>query len=173
MFIGHNFIQVSILASSMMIAGFAASADEIAQPVGDVLLTISGNIENTNREGVAIFDIDMLKELPRTEFATTTIWTQGNKEFAGVALQDLLEFVGGEGSSLRAIAVNDYAVEIPIDSLGAVAPIVAYELNGSAMSLRNNGPLWIVYPYDTDDTYRTEVIYSRSIWQLVTLEVLE
>ena len=173
MFIGHNFIKVSILASSMMIAGFAASAEEIAQPVGDVLLTVSGNIENTNREGVAIFDIDMLKSLPKVEFSTTTIWTQGDKEFVGVSLEDILEFVGGEGSSIRAIAVNDYAVEIPVDSLSGIAPIVAYELNGSTMSLRNNGPLWIVYPYDSNDEFRTEVIYSRSIWQLVTLEVLE
>jgi hypothetical protein len=34
------------------------------------------------------------------------------------------------------------------------------------MSLREKGPLWVIYPYDSDPAYRTEETYSRSIWQL-------
>jgi hypothetical protein len=40
------------------------------------------------------------------------------------------------------------------------------------MSVRDKGPLWVIYPYDSDD-YRSEVIYSRSIWQLDRLEVVQ
>ncbi|MEC8574513.1 MAG: oxidoreductase, partial [Pseudomonadota bacterium] len=39
------------------------------------------------------------------------------------------------------------------------------------MSLRDKGPLWIVYPFDSDPAYQTEAIYSRSIWQLEEITV--
>ena len=41
------------------------------------------------------------------------------------------------------------------------------------MSIRDKGPLWVVYPYDSSADYRTEVIYSRSIWQLDRIEVVD
>ena len=52
-------------------------------------------------------------------------------------------------------------------------PIIAYRLNGDRMSVRDKGPLWVVYPYDSDQVYQTEVIYSRSIWQLYRIDVIE
>ena len=39
--------------------------------------------------------------------------------------------------------------------------------------MRDKGPLWIIYPYDQNTDYQTEVIYSRSIWQLDRIEVLK
>ena len=44
--------------------------------------------------------------------------------------------------------------------------------NGGRMSVRDKGPLWIVYPFDSSEEYQAELIYSRSIWQLVRIEVL-
>ena len=40
------------------------------------------------------------------------------------------------------------------------------------MTLRDKGPLWLVYPYDADTAYQSEVIYARSVWQLDRIEVL-
>ncbi|MGR3607464.1 MAG: oxidoreductase, partial [Sulfitobacter sp.] len=42
---------------------------------------------------------------------------------------------------------------------------------GSLMSRRGKGPLWIVYPYDNNPSYKTETIYSRSIWQMDRIAV--
>ena len=67
---------------------------------------------------------------------------------------------------------HDYAVEIPVSDSVEDGPILAYELNGAPMSVRDKGPLWLVYPYDQNPEYRSEVIYSRSIWQLDRIEVL-
>jgi hypothetical protein len=50
--------------------------------------------------------------------------------------------------------------------------MIAFRMNGAPMSVRDKGPLWIVYPYDSDPRFQTEIIYSRSIWQLDRLEVL-
>ena len=40
------------------------------------------------------------------------------------------------------------------------------------MTVRDKGPFWIIYPFDSNPDYQSEVIYSRSIWQLNRLEVL-
>jgi hypothetical protein len=40
------------------------------------------------------------------------------------------------------------------------------------MSVRDKGPLWVVYPFDDVPAYQSETIYSRSIWQLDRIEVV-
>lgn len=151
----------------------SAQAEDLAALTGEVVLTISGNIGQTGPDGSAQFDMEMLKAMPQRNFETSTIWTEGETSFVGVPLSVLLEKVGAEGATIRATAINDYAVEIPVDSISAQDPIVAYEMDGAAMSRRQKGPLWIVYPYDSDTKYQTEVIYSRSIWQLDRLEIVK
>jgi len=102
---------------------------------------------------------------------TTTIWTEGMQTFEGVALVDLLAAIEAEGANLRAIALNDYAVDIPVSDAVEGGPIVAFLRNGETMSLRDKGPLWVIYPFDSSPEYQTEQIYSRSIWQLDRIEV--
>ena len=162
-------------------AGFAlfligvsgAQASGLDAPSGDVVLAVNGAIEHTNGDGVARFDMAMLEALGATEFDTTTIWTEGKHNFMGVSLDVVLATVGASGDTLKATAVNDYAVEIPASDAKDGGPIIAYRMDGKAMSVRDKGPLWIVYPYDSNRNYRSEVIYSRSIWQLVSIDVIE
>ena len=52
-------------------------------------------------------------------------------------------------------------------------PILAYLNDGEEMPVRDKGPLWVVYPYDLNASYQSEVIYSRSIWQLDRIVVVE
>jgi hypothetical protein len=149
----------------------AAPAETLANPTGDILLTVSGDIAATNVDGAAVFDRAMLEAMEPVEFTTTTTWTDGPQVFKGVLLQDLLELLGVAEGTLRASAVNDYAVDIPVSDAVEGGPMIAYLLNGQPMSVRDKGPLWIVYPYDSRSEYRSEVIYSRSIWQLDRMEV--
>lgn len=146
---------------------------ELAQPTGPVLLTVTGQITQTNADKAARFDLEMLRALPVRRFTTTTIWTTGPQEFTGVALSDLLAVLGADGQTLRSIALNDYAVDIPSSDAQTDGPILAYELNGEPMSIRDKGPLWVVYPYDSNSRFRTEVVYSRSIWQLNRIEITD
>lgn len=161
-----------IAASSfaMLSMGGSALADTLQTPDGEVLLTVTGTIGAANDGESALFDMAMLKDLPVTKFETTTIWTEGVREFSGVSLIDFLEAVDAEGETIRAVALNDYAVDIPVSDAREGGPIIAYEIDGSPMSVREKGPLWIVYPYDANAEYRTETIYSRSIWQLDRLQ---
>ena len=134
---------------------------------GDTVLTF------THVEEVTEFDMDALVALGAEEFTTNTIWTEGKQTFTGVPLSAFLSNVGVAEGKLKATAINDYAVEVPLEDAVEGGPIIAYLRNGETMSVRDKGPLWLVYPYDADPKYQTEVIYSRSIWQLDRLELIE
>ena len=153
--------------AALTLSGPAAALD-LAE--GDVLLTITGAISQANTAGAAEFDRAMLAGFDAVEIETTTIWTEGVQTFVGVELDDLLAAVGAEGGTLRAIAHNDYAVDIPVGDAVDGGPIIAYLRNGEEMSLREKGPLWVIYPFDSTPDYQTEQIYSRSIWQLDRIE---
>lgn len=165
-------VAAAALASTLALAA-PSFAGDLAAPTGDVLLTVSGNIGTTNVDATAQFDLEMLRSVGSDTIQTTTIWTEGDQQFVGVYLKAILDTLGVTEGTVRASAINDYSIEIPVADVTADAPMIAYENNGSPMSIRDKGPLWIVYPYDSAPEYQTEVIYSRSIWQLDRLEILE
>lgn len=57
---------VSVVLSTQLWAG------ELSRPTGKVLLTLSGNIENTNEDGKAVFDTASLEKLGMVSFQTTS-----------------------------------------------------------------------------------------------------
>ncbi|WP_425101890.1 molybdopterin-dependent oxidoreductase [Tropicibacter sp. S64] len=134
------------------------------------MLTISGQIGHTNADDAAQFDYDMLAALPVTLFTTSTPWTDGPTEFAGVALADLLDAVAAQGNVLHSEADNGYIVDIPVSDATETHPVLAYMRDGKRMSVRDKGPLWIIYPFD-DLPRGQELYFNRSIWQLRTIEV--
>jgi hypothetical protein len=117
-------------------------------------------------------DRKTLDSLPQETFRTSTTWTEGIIEFSGPALKDVLEFAGvEEDRSIAARAINDYQVVFAPHHIEDRVPIIATKLDGAPFSRRDRGPLWIVFPYDSSDNYRTEEVISLSIWQLVDLTV--
>ena len=167
-----RFAETALSFAFALALAFPASAEDIAAPSGVPILTISGVIDTTNVDDTLVFDADAFAALGTVSIETTTIWTDGLNTFEGVPLKTLTDLVGAEDGQLLASAINDYTVEVPVSDAVADGPIVAYRLNGQEMSVRDKGPLWIIYPYDQNADYRTEVIYSRSIWQLDRIEVV-
>lgn len=164
-------IRAVALALCLPLAAPALAEASLAQPAGEPILTVSGAIEAKNSGDTATFDLAMLEAMTPVTIETSTIWTDGVQSFTGVSLKDLLEHLGASGTMLAASALNDYTVEIPVSDAVEGGPILAYAMNGKALSVRDKGPLWVIYPYDAKSEYQTEVIYSRSIWQLAKIEV--
>lgn len=162
-----------IVAFSAVVFSSAAYAEQLATPTGEVLLTVSGAVTVQNVDGAAKFDLEMLQALGETSFTTDTPWTEEPQTFTGVSLKALVDALQIKNGSLAATAINDYAVEIPLSDAVDGGPIVAYFRNGNSMSVRDKGPLWVVYPYDLKEEYQAEVIFSRSIWQLDRIVVSE
>ena len=150
----------AVLCTILTFFSFSASADS---PV----LTLTNGAQTRH------FTLAELEAMGQRTVETTTIWTEGTQAFTGVELVALLDAAGISEGTLKAYAVNDYAVEVPVSDAVAGGPIIAYANHGAPMSVRDKGPLWLVYPYDAHEEYRSEVIYSRSIWQLNRIERIE
>jgi hypothetical protein len=148
------------------------SAWALAAPVNKVVLTVSGKVSKRNAGATATFDMDMLAALPQQTFRTSTPWFQVPREFTGPLLRDVLAAAGATGSTLKATALNDYVTEIPASDATTYPVIVARLLDGKPMPVREKGPLWIVYPYDSAVELRGERYYNRSAWQLKSLEAI-
>lgn len=116
------------------------------------------------------WSMDDLHDLPVIVIETTTPFTDGRQRFAGVALHAVLGEVE-PNAVLLLRALNDYVVSIPVAEITEQVPIIAYERNGTRMSVRDKGPLWVIYPFDDGPDYQNELSYSRSIWQLVEITV--
>ncbi len=152
-------------------AGSAAQDGALAAPTGPILLTVSGNIQVHNRDATAVFDRAMLEALGLIAFTTHTPWYEGQVTFEGVPMMRLLERLGARGTSVTAKALNDYATEIPIDDFARFGTILAMKRNGANMPVRDKGPLFIVYPYDSAPELNARLYYSRSAWQVAQLIV--
>ena len=158
---------IAIAAFTCLIGGHAGYAQSAAEKP---LLTISGKITNTTPEG-ATFDRSKLEALGMETIETKTPWYKETVKFEGVPLEKLMAAVGANGDRVQAIALNDYSVEIPIEDFAKHHAILALKRDGEYMSVRDKGPLFVVYPYDSDPELRSQKFYSRSAWQVNRLIV--
>jgi len=150
----------------------AAPAAALDPPSGKAVLTLTGKVAAPNGpDGTASFDIGVLERLPRHSFTTKTPWYSKPRKFTGVLLRDLLAAVGTAPARLNAVALNDYRVEIPLDDVARGDAMLAYLLDDEPMSVRQKGPLVIIYPFDDKPELRNAVHYSRAIWQLRALDI--
>ena len=149
-----------------------SAAQALEAPAGKVILTVSGGgASNTNEGAAATFDLAMLQKLPAKTFATKTPWFPQPRKFTGVAVTDLLATIGARCSVLKAVALNDYRVDIPLEDFTEHGAIIAYWVDDKPMAVRDKGPLVIIYPFDDKPSVRTAIFYSRAVWQLCALEV--
>lgn len=163
-------VSMCLSLSALVVAGSVALAGDFAVPKGDVLLTASGAITATNKDGTLQLDLDQMAALPQHSFTTSTTWTEGTPTFQGVLLKDYIADTGATGTTITLTALNDYKITMPMADVKDDGPLLAYLMDGKPMSLRDKGPVWMVYPYDANADYRTEVAYARSIWQLDRIE---
>lgn len=146
-------------------------AEKLEAPAGEVILTIDGNIENGNADGKAVFDLAMLDALPQRTTKTLTPWYNGEQSFSGPVIKLLLDSVGAHGTMVTVRALNDYSAEIPMEDFIANPVILASRLDGDTLSVRDKGPLFVVYPFEFDSTLYNEVYFGRSVWQVASITV--
>jgi len=143
----------------------------LGMPVGKTMLTITGKITNVNSNNAAIFDRAMLEALGLSSIETMTPWYNNMVKFEGVRMDTLMRHVGATGSSIIATALNDFSSEIPISDFDQYGVLLALKRDGNYMPVRDKGPLFIVYPYDSSPELQAQKFYSRSAWQLAQMVV--
>ena len=163
--------SIILSCTLLLLPSAGAAAQDLAKPTGPVLLSVSGNITRTNAPGRADFDRAMLLKLGVDTVTTSTQWTKGTPRFSGVKASKILNLVGAKGTTVRAVALNDYEVSIPISDFRRYPVILAMRMDGKELTRRGKGPLWIVYPRDDHAELRKRELASRWIWQLRKLVV--
>lgn len=148
-----------------------SQAQSLAKPVGPVILTISGNIAHKNSANAAVFDEAMVDAMAVSQIKTSTPWRQGVLTFAGPSLQSVLALVGAKGQSLRLIALDNYEVRVPIQDVTQFNPVLARRIDGVSLKVKDQGPLFLIYPFDMQPVLKSEVYYGRSIWHLTRMVV--
>ncbi|HHA1294218.1 molybdopterin-dependent oxidoreductase [Enterobacter ludwigii] len=144
---------------------------ELPKLEGKPVLTISGKIENSNQNGAAVFDIAGLEKIGLVTMRTRNPWYNDQTRFEGIPMKKLMELVGAKGTVLSVTALNDYTTEIPIEDFTKYNVILAIKMNGQYMRVRDKGPLFIVYPYESNKELDNQVYYSRSAWQISKMVV--
>ncbi|MDH6267318.1 hypothetical protein M2360_002715 [Rhizobium sp. SG_E_25_P2] len=127
------------------------------------------------RHGASSVEIPLAKieALPQVEYvAILPGMDDAPHRVRGPLLQDVLALAGFSGETLLATAYDRYHAEIPISDLDDYALLAAREVDGKALTLRDKGPLWIVYPSEAHPNLRFNPIYeARSVWQLKEISV--
>lgn len=140
-------------------------------PKGKVVLTITGKVGQKNSPAGAQFDMAMLEAMPQKTFTTNTPWDRLPIKFSGPLLRDVLAVAKAQGTTLQAIATNDYKTSIPVSDTKNFEVVLAHRMNGQLIPLRTKGPLFIVYPFDSKPELNTLTYKERSAWQLKELVV--
>jgi hypothetical protein len=162
----------TLLGSLASIAPVApALAQSLPPPAGEVLLTVAGRIGVTNGDGLARLDRAQLLAWGADRLRTITPWDESEVMFEGVLGSRLMAALKAEGSVLRCEALNDYSVDIPVAELQEYAVLFALQRDGRPFSVRERGPVWVVYPWSQHPELDDRLHRQRSIWQLTEIVV--
>ena len=131
-----------------------------------MLLEVDGAIANRNVGDAAHFDRAMLAALGDAQIDTTTIWTEGVKRFRGAPIRALFDAVGAEGDSVLALAHGDYRVSIPIAELLRYDVLLALDMDGSPLTTRTKGPVWLIFPRDEYEELQSDATDVLMVWYL-------
>lgn len=164
----RTLIALALAAALLSTPSLAA---ELAQPAGPVVLEVTGKITHTNVGAAAAFDMAMLDALTARTTTTTTPWYDAAKSFSGPLGSALLDAVGATGTTLKVKALNDYVTEIPVSDFRDYEVILATTLDGEPMSVREKGPIFVIYPLDEQPSLNNETYFGRSAWQVKSIEI--
>ncbi|MEM0988138.1 MAG: hypothetical protein AAGK00_04610 [Pseudomonadota bacterium] len=169
-------IAIAVLVLAPMLSFGTALAD--APPI----LTISGEITNTNRGPSAADDTTVLGAqdiafeagfaVTRAELAAlpqrsiTTMAAGVEATFTGPALADTLALAGASGDTLIVTALDGYSVAMDRVFMEAHQPILAIAATGFSLAIGDYGPTMIVFP-PTDDADLQDEFNGLQVWAIL------
>jgi hypothetical protein len=166
----RNSIRLLVLAASIL----PVNAMALDLPKGEVILTVSGSsLDHPNVGAKAEFDLAMLDALAGRVGAMETPWTEGKVRFSGPFLRSVLAAAGAHGHKITIKALNDYASDLPMKDADELDTMLATRMNDKLMSVRDKGPIFLIYPFDKNPSLYNEKYFSRSVWQIKEIEVSE
>lgn len=150
------------------LAAFAAftfpghAADQMEAPKEMTLLTVTGEIGNTNRgafdpdkdslfsrlnigfQRAFAFDRPMLLRLKQGRVTAKTTELGRDAVFTGPLLKEVLAAVGAAPAKVSVVAVNNYEGWLAPEDIDNSDWILALEVDGTPLGLGQQGPIWLI-----------------------------
>jgi hypothetical protein len=106
------------------------------------------------------------------EFTVDDPYLKRPTTYQGVIVQRVLDVahIAQDATTLHAVALNDYATDVPIKPLGQWPVMLATKRDGQRMPVSDKGPIEIVFPYNSF-TIDPTVYDPMWVWQLRSFEV--
>jgi hypothetical protein len=121
--------------------------------------------------GSVTYDRSELEAMGLVSVKTTTPWNEGLVDFEGVPFTVLLENAKATGVMATVIALNDYSVDVPVSDFADFGTILAIKRNGEYMPVDDQGPFFVIYPFDTNPVLQKQPYYGRAVWQVKAVSV--
>lgn len=125
----------------------------------------------TSPSGTITYDRSELEVMGMVSIKTTTPWNEGVLTFEGVPFTVLLEKAQAMGTMATVTALNDYSVDIPVSDFAEFGTILAIRRDGEYMSVDDQGPYFVIYPFDDNPLLQRQPYYGRAVWQVKALNV--
>ncbi len=112
-----------------------------------------------------------LKKLKWTSFSSSTPWFASVQKFNGPLLKDVLTLANiKQTDNITVTALDKYQINIPASDAWKEPVILTREINDKPLKIKDKGPTWIVYNFDSKPSLKTDMYYSRSPWSIATIE---
>ncbi len=147
--------------------GLALAASQSVQAQTPIY-SISGGVASTAAISISTDEIAAIGE---TEYETN-IFVLGPEKHTvkGVLLRDLYNHVQSKGHNAKISALDGYTIDVPAEDFLKYDVMLATEIDGKKLSLRDKGPAWVIYPTLSHPELIDTIYESRSVWQVKNIE---
>lgn len=159
--------RVAIFLAAAIAAAGPAMAAKGCSP--GTWLEVDGQVETPIKLSKKAFF-----ELPSQRITTQTNWSKGQDfSFDGPALADVLAMAKPRQgwTTLRLMAVNDYATTITADDVKKYRPIVSHSMNGAPHNEKKYAPTWLIFPRNNFKELEGPAGTAMFIWGLCKVTV--
>jgi hypothetical protein len=126
----------------------------------------------TNGESTVTYTFDELLALPQEIVTTTNDYVDDIATFQGPSLRSVLEKSDiSRNAEIQLSAMNDFTISTPAEDAFSYDVILALLRDGEQMSVRDKGPIWVIYPMDDNPELRDDLYNGRLVWQLKSIAV--
>lgn len=134
------------------------------EPLADTstILTLTDSAGQTRN-----FSLPDIERLGTYRLYTETFWPGEGGNYEGVLLKDLLATVNIEGvDAILVEAIDGYAQSLPRRDWERWPTLVATRKEGQPMTVRNKGPLRIIFPMESDPELQNRDMGAHWVWMI-------
>ncbi len=134
------------------------------------LYSVTGNIA-TGQGAVRAIGAEDFAKIGPVEIKTKVL-TMGEEQRSvkGVLARDLMAYLGAKGENMKFVALDGYIMDVPVSDIHNYDVVIATEIDGKTLSVRDKGPAWLIYPVSDHQELDDTVHEARSVWQIKTIE---